>query len=1015
MDKLALTPAVMAAAEDVLAQRRIPRATYRVQFGRDFTFNDARALVPYLDRLGISDCYASPLLRTSFDTSNPYSISDYNALNPALGTERDFHAFASAIHEHGMGLLLDVVPNHMGIDSPRNTMWMDVLESGPSSVYAPYFDIDWHPVKPELANKLLLPILEDQYGIVLETGKLRLAYQDGSFFIHYYRTVLPVAPTTYASILSYQLGPLAETLGEGSEQLQEFQSILTAISHLPPRTDLSPGRIAEGSREKEVIKRRIAALYEASPEVREAIDASIVAYNGRVGGPASFDLMDALLDAQAYRLAYWRVAAEQINYRRFFDINELAAVRVELPEVFEHTHRLIFELLAEGKATGLRIDHPDGLFNPRDYFRQVQEAYVQHSVEAHLDQSDSVENVHDEVTTWMEKRLRRASTAATPRPLYVVAEKILSEGESLPTDWEVYGTTGYDFLNAVNSLFVDGTKRRTLDRIYSDFISAPIDFRNLLNSAKKMIMLVSLVSESTSLGHNLERLAERNRRYRDFTLNSLIFAIREIIAGLPVYRTYIVAPEERVTRYDRAYIEAAVAEAKTRNPRTAQSIFDFVRDILLLQNLAEFRPEDQPSVEDFVMKFQQATGPVMAKGLEDTAFYIYNRLASLNEVGGNPERFGISLNAFHRQNEARLRQWPHSLLATSTHDTKRGEDVRARIDVLSEIPGEWRAALTRWSRINASKKAVVNDEPAPDRNDEYLLYQTLLGAWPWGEPTTESLAQFRDRIAAYMLKATKEAKVHTSWINPNEEYDAAVRGFVYAILSATTDDPFLTDFLAIQKRVAYYGQFNSLAQVLLKLTAPGVPDIYQGCELWDLSLVDPDNRRPVDYDSRRSLLADIDGQVKRAGEDLRGLAKDLLDSSYDGRIKLYLTYRALNYRRAHDRVFSEGGYVPLEAVGEKRSHVCAYARVLGNERIVVVAPRLVVRLTERREQPPLGVEVWKDAWLALPRERMGRGYRNLLTGEVLSVARHRDTRGLPLAALCKHFPVALLERMPMTK
>lgn len=1012
MDEFALPSAVIGTAEQVLARRRIPRATYRLQFEHGFTFRDAQALVPYLDHLGISDCYTSPLLRGNSKGDNVYAICDQNLLDPALGSQQDFDAFISALKDHGMGLLLDIVPNHMGIVEPCNALWLDVLENGPSSLYASYFDIDWHPVKPELENKVLLPFLEDQYGVVLESGKLRLAYDNGGFFLQCGGMQLPIAPITYGSILGYQLDSLIEKLGKDNENSQEFQSILTAVSHLPPRTDPSPEAVAERDREKEVIRRRIAALHEASPEIRAAVERAIAAFNGDVGDPRSFDLMDGLLDAQAYRLAYWRVAAEEINYRRFFDVNELAAVRVELPDVFQATHRLIFDLLAQGKVTGLRVDHPDGLWDPRAYFHQVQETYLQRKLEAQPGQQSLSEDTGRHLMSWLQKRIHRAPASSADWPLYVVAEKVLSEGETLPADWAVYGTTGYDFLNALNRLFVDGAKRRAFDRIYSRFTGGGHSFGDVVNGAKKTIMLVSLASEVASLSHKLERITERNRRYRDFTLNSVALAVTEIIACLPVYRTYIVGATEQVARRDQTYVEAAVADARRRNPGAEQSIFSFIQDVLTLRNLHEFRPEDRAEVTDFVMGFQQVTGPMMAKAFEDTALYVYNRLVSLNEVGGSPERFGASVSLFHRQNEARWRRWPHSLLATSTHDTKRSEDVRARINVLSEIPKEWEAALERWSRLNASKKALVDGEPAPDRNDEYLLYQTLVGAWPWHIPTAEGLADFRRRIVGYMLKATKEAKVHTSWLNPDERYDAAVEHFVSRLLADTAEDDFLEDFVPFQRRVTYYGQFNSLAQILLKLTAPGVPDIYQGNELWDFSLVDPDNRRPVDYRTRRSMLAALEGRVSRSGEDLTMLAKELLDGVTDGRIKLYLTYQVLNHRRAHPRLFSEGSYRTLEAIGEKRRHVCAYARVLGAERVLVVVPRLVVGLTQGHEQPPLGARVWKDTILALPRERTGRTYRNLLTGEMLSVERRDGAPGLPLATLLQCFPVALLERMP---
>jgi (1->4)-alpha-D-glucan 1-alpha-D-glucosylmutase len=999
----------------IVSKRRIPRATYRLQFDQAFTFRDARTLVPYLDDLGIGDCYASPLFKTCFDDSHGYDICDHTELNPALGTPEEFEAFAADLQARRMGLILDVVPNHMGISGARNGWWMDVLENGPSSAFSSFFDIDWHPVKPELENKVLLPILEDQYGKVLESGKFQLKLEEGAFFIYYYANKLPVAPRTYRMILSYPLDDLTQVLGKENEDLQELQSILTAISYLPSRTELSAEKLDERKREKEIIKRRIAGLYQKSAKVRAAIDRTLEAFNGTGGDPRSFDLLDGLLKEQVYRPAFWRVASDEINYRRFFDINNLAAIRMELPEVFQATHQLIFPLLNRGQITGLRIDHPDGLWNPANYFRHLQVNYLLQQIQAGLAPPASSkdaplpESMEMAVCDWVEDHLERKEVSTPCWPLYVVAEKILCEGESLPDDWAVCGTTGYDFLNAVNGLFVDGRNRRALERIYNHFTGSQIHFGNLVNSTKKMIMLISMASEVNALSHQLERLSEKNRGYRDFTLNSLTFAIREVIACLPVYRTYIAEPRTATAR-DQAYVEAATREAKRRNPRTAEAIFDFIRDTLLLRNIQNFPEEDRWKLVDFVMEFQQITGPVMAKGVEDTAFYVYNRLVSLNEVGGHPDQFGIPVAAFHQQNRERQRNWPHSLLATSTHDTKRSEDVRARINVLSEIPGEWRATLSRWSRLNAAKKTSVDGQPAPDRNDEYLLYQTLIGAWPAEPASPEELNGFGERIAAYMHKATMEAKSHTSWVNPNKEYDAAVHNFVYRLLDTTKRNRFLEDFKAFQRRVAYFGQFNALAQVLLKLTSPGVPDIYQGTELWDFSLVDPDNRRPVDYLRRRSLLTDLKDRVERSGGDLIPLVGELLADTRDGRIKLYLIYQTLNFRRAHPQLFSSGTYLPLEAMGEKKDNLCAFARIFADEAVLVVAPRLVVGLTGGAEKPPLGRDVWKDTALALSPDLAGKSYRHLFTGEWLPAENFGGTMGLSSAAIFGHFPVALLER-----
>ncbi len=956
---------------------RVPTATYRLQFHKDFRFADAQELIQYLFDLGISDVYASPIFKARAGSTHGYDVVDHGKVDPTLGGEDAFTTFSAALKARAMGLILDIVPNHMGIATTHNSWWTDVLENGPSSSYAGYFDIDWHPVNPHLENKVLLPILEDLYGNVLEDGKLRLAYEEGPFFVYYYDTKLPIAPGTYGGILTHQLDRLTETLGKDHEQVLELQSILTAISHLPLRTQGDPEKLEERRREKEIIKRRIASLCQASAEARSAIDLAVREFNGTVGDPQSFDLLEGLMDAQPYRLAFWRVAGEEINYRRFFDINELAAIRTETPEVFQATHQLILRFLAEGKVTGLRVDHPDGLWDPTSYFHQLQQSSHFHT--------------------------NQAIASDDPLAVYIVAEKILAKGESLPENWAVCGTTGYDFLNQVNGIFIRRTNHRAFDKIYSDFTGSKTNFRNLVNSTKKMIMLVSLASEINALSHQLDNISERNRHYRDFTLNSLTFAIREVIACLSVYRTYTNASKGTVSERDQKYIEAAVQEAKKRNPRTARALFDFVGDTLLLRNLHRFGETDRPHVVECVMEFQQLTGPVMAKGVEDTAFYVYNRLVSLNEVGGDPEEFGISLEAFYGQNGFRHKHWPHSMLTLTTHDTKRSEDVRARINVLSEIPREWKSALARWRGLNASKKQTVDGELAPDCNDEYLLYQTLIGSWPAEPPTPAGFDEFRERIALYMQKAIKEAKVHTSWVNPNEAYDQAVDHFVREILVTTTDHPFIDDFSQFHPRIAYAGMVNSLAQTLLKITSPGVPDFYQGTELWDFSLVDPDNRRPIDFAKRSKFLREI---KHREQDNPKRLATELVEHWPDGRVKLYVTFGALRLRRARPEIFQDGDYLPVYAAGAVREHVCAFLRRRANSWVLVAVPRFITALV-RPEERLLGGAIWQDSALLLP-DDVPSHWLNIFTGESFVTTHGSAKFCLPLASVFASFPVALL-------
>lgn len=1002
MKQIAAPSSVEEAARQVVALRRIPRATYRLQLNRNFRFGDVEALLPYLDELGISDVYVSPISQACFGSSHGYDICNHNRINPELGTEADLQRLFAELAKRYMGLVLDVVPNHMGIRDACNTWWMDVLENGPSSNYARYFDIDWKPAKRELRNKVLLPILEDQYGKTLESGKLLLVFENGSFFVRYHESVLPVAPRTYSDILGYRLDVLSTTLGSQHPHFQELQSILTALSYLPPRTELDPGKLAERCREKEVVKRRTAALYKASPEIQAAIDAAVQEFNGVVDNPHSFDNLDALLGKQAYRLAFWKVAAEEINYRRFFDINDLAAIRTEDPDVFCAAHELLLRLLITGQVTGLRIDHADGLWDPAGYLRQLQYVFLLHATESRL-AGAAGHDMDGELSRWFETELESGAAAQAVWPLYAVAEKILSEDEPLPRSWAVYGTTGYDFLKLVNGLFVDGSQEHAITQVYTDFTSMRTSYRSLVHSSKKMIMLVSLASEIYSLSHKLDEISEKNRRYRDFTLDSFTFGIREVIASLGIYRTYITAPDT-ISQRDRRYIEAAVADAKKRNPRTAEALFDFIQDTLLLHNLRDFRKGDRTAIIDWVLKFQQISGPVMAKGVEDTAFYVFNRLVSLNEVGGNPGDFGTSLDAFHRKNLERQKHWPHSMSASSTHDTKRSEDVRARINAISEMPSEWAQALARWREMNAPKKATVDGESAPDSNDEYLFYQTLLGVWP---PATEDLPDsLCERVSAYMQKTIKEAKVHTSWVNPNVNYDKAVNDFVMSVLG---DQAFLQAFLPFQQRIEHFGNINALAQLLLKLTCPGVPDFYQGSEIWDLRLVDPDNRGPIDYQLRSGLLTGLVEEIAERGEELHDFASELMTASDDGRIKLYVIHRTLSFRKKHPEIFRDGDYVPCKVTGPKASHACAFTRLHGTNRLVVAVPRLVGGLLGGTARYPVGEGVWMDTWLELPGDQIGKKYQNLFTGEEHSVGLRAGVAGISLESVFSCFPVVLLQ------
>ena len=992
-------------------QARVPIATYRLQFNRAFTFEYARRLVPYLGALGVSDLYASSYLTARPGSTHGYDIANHNALNPEIGTEEDYQRLVETLQTRGMGHVLDVVPNHMGIAAGSNPWWNDVLENGPSSLYAEFFDIDWDPVKRQLANKVLLPILGDQYGRVLENQELVLEYADGSFGLRYFETRLPIAPRSMTQILAHRLDDLTATLGEANPHLQEYQSILTALTNLPGRTETAADRIRERLREKEVIRRRLTTLGEACEPVRTWIEETVRIFNGKRGNPRSFDLLDRLLDDQVYRLADWRVAAEEINYRRFFDINDLAAIRMENPAVFQETHRLILRLVEEGKVTGIRLDHPDGLFDPPQYFYALQRERFAQVVRSRL--LPAVAAVRPEGETAVAREVAQFDAMCQPdpakagcRPLYLLAEKILAKGERLPLQWAVYGTTGYEFLNLLDGLFVDSRNEKAMSAGYTAFTGERTPFADLVYESKQLIMRVSMSSELNVLGHALDRLSERNRYSRDFTLNSLTHALREVIACFPVYRTYIDGRGPEVALQDRACVEVAVAFAKRRNPATNVSVFDFVRDVLLLRYPENTDEAYRQAQRAFVQKIQQVTAPVTAKGVEDTAFYRYNRLVSLNEVGGQPDRFGVSVEEFHTQCQARWEKWPTGLSATSTHDTKRSEDVRARIHVLSEIPREWRAAVGRWHRWNRRHAAEVEGRPAPSRNDEYLLYQTLVGAWPLPPLGPEAMAAFTLRVQNYMLKAAKEAKLSTSWINPNGAYDEALRAFVARILDPGPGNRFLADFTAFHSFVARLGMVNSLALSLVKITAPGVPDFYQGTELWDFSLVDPDNRRPVDFAVRAALLSDLRARI--AAGDLLGLARELTEYWTDGRTKLYTIHRALTCRRVAPKLFRAGEYVPLFTGGVHAGHLCACARRREGRTVLTVVPRLTACLTDNGARLPLGAEVWGDTWIQLPRDIPEEAYVNLFTGT--RVGGRTDDGGTALAAgeILAEYPVALL-------
>jgi (1->4)-alpha-D-glucan 1-alpha-D-glucosylmutase len=936
--------------------RRRPLSTYRLQLTPDFGFRDAAALVPYIAELGITDLYISPPFSAASGSTHGYDVTDHNTLRDELGGPDGYEALCEAAKAAGLGQLCDFVPNHMGIGQ-QNTRWIDVLENGPSSVYAPYFDIDWGPTKRELTGKVLVPILGDQFGEVLERGELKLTREGGAFFVRYFATSFPITPRWVPFVLGHELDRLRGELGTSDVHLQELESILTSLGKLAPREEAEPDKIQERAREKEVAKRRLAALFEACPPIAKYADEMVALFNGTPGQPRSFDLLDELLGAQVYRLAHWRVAGEEINYRRFFDINSLAAIRIEDPQVFDDAHQLVFKLIREGKVSGLRIDHPDGLYAPSAYFRRLQQE---------LD------------------------------GLYVVVEKILEGAEKMPVSWQVDGTTGYEFLNAINGLFVDGRNAGAFDELYANFTGGPHHFAKLVYEKKKVLMRSSMASEVNVLGHRLNRLSEGNRRTRDFTLNALTQALTEYVARLPIYRTYVEGNDAAsIEQRDRQYIEATIRVAKRASRELNRSIYDYLRSILLL---------DSPTPEslEFVRKLQQVSGPVTAKAIEDTAFYIYNRLVSLNEVGGDPQKFGYSVEEFHAQNTARLRDWPGSLNTTATHDTKRGEDTRLRIDALSEVPGEWAERLRKWARIAAPFKTEHEGDIQPDSNDELLVYQTLIGTFPDGDELSDS---YRERIGQYLEKALREAKVHSSWTNVDETYEQATRDFAKGLLSSAE---FLADFAPFARRVAAAARLSSLAQVALKVASPGVPDIYQGCELWDLALVDPDNRRQPDYGLRQKMLEGLTRRLAEGDAARLQLARELSQQPsalVDGRAKLLLALQALRLRRDRGALFTAGDYVPLAVAGEDAGHVVALARVHGQDRALralCIVPRLTLQLLDRAPGKAPGRAIDWRGHVQLP-EALRGSYVDAVTGRRVEAG-----ATLELRDLFGDFPVALL-------
>ncbi len=930
-------------------------ATYRLQLTPDFTLAHAKDIVDYLADLGVTDLYTSPLMAATPGSRHGYDVADHRRLNPELGAEGALEELSGALTRKRMGLLVDWVPNHMGVAIGHNRYWDDVLENGRSSLFADFFDIDWRPVREDLHDRVLLPLLGEQYGTALERGELQIVWDGATFKLAYYERRLPLGPKSWLPLLEHALSRLP--LAEDDLDRHELESIVSALRHLPHRHETRTELKRERAREKEVVKRRLAKLWHGSEPIRVAIEQALSYVNGLPGSSSSFDELHRLLDAQSYRLSAWKVATEEINYRRFFDVNELAALRMEDPAVFEETHALLFQLIDAGQVRAVRLDHTDGLYDPYDYFDKLQARFH-----------------------------RPASGAVTPddlaRPLPILVEKILQRDEALPDEWPVDGTTGYELGVSVRGLFIDPDAEGALTRTYASFTGDQQSFAEHEYACKRHVVRFVLISELNVLAQAAQRIAMSHRNFRDFTLLGLTSALIQVVCAFPVYRTYLRAdkpPSER----DLRVVRAAVRLARLRASALSPSLFAFLEDLLLMQ--LSGTEEQRRTQTAFALRFQQLTGPVMAKAVEDTAFYRYTRLICRNEVGDSPGKLATLPREFHRDNTERARSWPLSMVTTATHDTKRGEDAAVRIAVLSEVPELWNKTVLRLREMAAPWRSLVSERAAPEPTLEYLYYQALVGVLPFGAKVTD-VPELAERLEPYLLKAAREAKTETSWLTTNADYEAALPKLVRGTLNDRIFAEELVGFCAQIERAA---ATNALAQTLLRLTVPGVPDTYQGAELWHQSLVDPDNRRPVDYGLRRRYLGDI---VRRRQEPL-ALASELLEAYPDGRVKLFVIYAALQLRKSLPELFVQGDYTPLEG----GRHIVAFLRSFEEQRVVCVTPRLSQRLSPGAF--PIG-KVWRRQTLSgIPAGR----YRDTLSGRV------HDVRGdVELEALLETFPLALL-------
>ncbi|MDD4939241.1 MAG: malto-oligosyltrehalose synthase [Candidatus Omnitrophica bacterium] len=927
----------------------IPSATFRIQFNAGFGFQKAIETLRYLSLLGVSHIYASPIFKAKKGSDHGYDIVDPRALNPELGQESDFRRLIEEAHKNQLFWLQDIVPNHMSFDS-ANTFLMDVFEKGRLSRYYSYFDIDWDSPDESLKGKILAPFLDKPYAQCLLGHEINLVFRPEGMGIKYMSFIFPLNVKSYSRVFGLdRQDDLRRAFGENTSDLERYTQALSFLR------DAEAGKGLEAEYENiSQSKKTLWDIYNSNESARRFIDEKIDFYNGKQNITENFDALDELLTEQFFRLSYWKIAGETINYRRFFTIDGLVSVRVEDELVFDSTHEFIFRLINEGAFDALRVDHVDGIYSPRTYL----------------------------------ERLRKKTPDA-----YIVVEKILGSGEKIPGDWPVQGTTGYDYLNCANSVFCDTKNAEKFTRTYHRFTGTSYDYGTLVRERKKMILEKDMGSSVEMLVALLRQIAAKDKYGRDFTLFRLRNAFIELLTNFPVYRTYICG--ETVAESDKNYLKYALDRAK----ENAYSFFyelNYIERVLLEYN----SPQTPPAIKEIRMRLlmgiQQYTATLMAKGFEDTILYIHNNLISLNEVGGRPDIFGISKEEFHEFNQKRFKEAPYSMNAGSTQDTKRGEDARGRINALSEFPGEWGAAVKRWSAKNKKFKKKYGEFKAPDENDEYFIYQTLVGAFPFEEA---ELPSFRERVREYIIKAAREAKRHTFWTKPDEDYENACIGFVEGLLRENS--AFLKEFLPFHKKIAFYGIFNSLSQVVMRITSPGIPDFYQGSELWDFDFVDPDNRRPVDFKKRMSILDELAG---RQG-DIPSLIEDLFAAKEDARIKLFLIYRLLNARRKRADIFLNGAYTPLNTKGKFAENIIAYMRSSGSGRVLVAVPRFLSAVV-KEDKLPLGEPAWQETSIILPKDAAGR-YEDAISENSIICSGE-----LKAGDAFRYFPACVLAALP---